>query len=224
MKRKIFLISIAIMLMITMFTTYAWFINLDTSPSFSIKSAKISAKIQLYEGVDFNHDGFLDLKNNNDGYEECFETKPEWVLDSTNHNVNSLSLNMTSILPNEIYTFKINIINLSDIDAYIKVTLDDSYLKWEYIDLFVINIKDEKDTLYQEANNIIYGGTSSDIIKKPELIDNEIKYYDLDLLVTIKLLDYDALKNQMSLEEYNQYQGNISKINFFTIILTSSLE
>ncbi len=203
---------------------------MDNSPSFSIKSANVSSRVQLYKGIDYNYDGNLDLiKDEFNNLIPNYETSDDWIRNPADTSANALPLDLVNIMPSEVYTFKINVINMGDVDAYIKVVLEQEFLNNDisnFFDISIFKLGDEE--IFEKTDDIIYGGRDTDFIKCPELVDGSIKYYPIDLIIKIKFLRYEELSNeikaQISHERYNNYQGiDVSSMSLFTLILSSSL-
>lgn len=187
-KRLVFHIITLILLMACCGTvTYAWWVGGISANKLIIQSANISSKITMYKGVDFNHDGALDIDDNgNYIYEEPETSEGE---------EHEIILKMVDLIPTEIYTWKVNAENKGDANGYlvISVSLDDITVKdyYKYLSIIVIykdsdnnNIVSDKvylganpSMLYEDVNYIPKNNGSREYLFKLQLetFDNLVK-------------------------------------------------
>lgn len=232
MKKILITIICIIMLLCSIGSiVYAWYTNATSTASFSVKSANVSSSLILYKGIDNNHDGYLELI---DGVMQ-YETNEEWETNPSNSNDTILPLDIQTIFPTQIYTFKINITNRGDVDAYVSFRINDAFLNTEISKAISICIFSENNPNSNyvlcgdlKENDKIFGGTADEKVKRPSL-EGDIVYYPENYIVKIKFEEYESLstniKNSFSIEHYNELQGNfIENINIFTLILSSNLD
>ena len=192
--------------------TFAWWISGSLGDGVVIRSAKISSIITIEKGQDFNNDGNLDLDNLG---EPIYE-----VVDKTNKGTEQvLVLDFGTIIPSEVFTWKITVLNKGDVSGYVYATL------FEEIDFTDGLSKEEELLKYMSISTVITDGDEVTINKKyfnglnSETIlfggtDNELVERDQSIQIEFKITfeTFDALLDagicgEQDYAEYQTLQG-----------------
>ncbi|HPG91832.1 MAG TPA: hypothetical protein PK675_00300 [Clostridia bacterium] len=110
-------------------TVYAWITVGETTVSMVFNIAKINSTITLYKGVDSNQNGVLDY-----GWDDGEDTEtvpihplyqmvgdPQAALQEGSATIN-VSMELDDMLPSQIYTFKLHILNEGEADNFVRIT------------------------------------------------------------------------------------------------------
>lgn len=108
---SVLLFVTALALLLALATTFAWFSSRFITKDFTFTTAKLGSSVTVFLGTDFDHDGYLDLKKINGVDAETFDPVPSQLIDGNTVTIIELS----DILPSEIYTFKFNVYNSGDV-------------------------------------------------------------------------------------------------------------
>ena len=164
--------------------TFAWWISGSLGDGVVIRSAKISSIITIEKGQDFNKDGNLDLDNLG---EPIYE-----VVDKTNKGTEQvLVLDFGTIIPSEVFTWKITVLNKGDVSGYVYATLfeeidfTDGLSKEEellkYMSISTVITDGDEVTINKKYFNglnsetILFGGTDNELVERDQSIQIEFK-------------------------------------------------
>lgn len=201
-------------------TTYGWWINGSFGDDVVIKSAKIDSVITIEKGYDFNKDGILDIDNNGDKvFEEIGTT------DKGKEQVIALEFN--DIIPTEVYTWRITVLNRGDVAGYVYANLydeidftdgiskEEEFLKFMSISTIVEDangnkIVNKKYFNGSTSDTVLFGGTENELVQ----INGSIQ---IEFMITFELFD-DLLEKGICNEEdradYLALQGKTFNTGF----------
>lgn len=217
--KKIIIHIIGIVLSVTCLITltYGWWISGYIGDGAIIKSAKISSIITVEKGIDFNHDGNLDLdSNNNEIYERIDAT--------TKSKEQVLILDLSGISPTEVYTFRITVQNKGDVSGYVYANLfedidfkDGLSIQEEMIKFMSIKAK-TGDGEYSNKkyfnkiteDEILFGGTDDEMVEQN-------KFIQIVFQITFENID-DLINDEVCIEadrfSYQNLQGKTLEDSF----------
>ena len=192
--------------------TFAWWISGSLGDGVVIRSAKISSIITIEKGQDFNNDGNLDLDNLG---EPIYE-----VVDKTNKGTEQvLVLDFGTIIPSEVFTWKITVLNKGDVSGYVYATLfeeidfTDGLSKEEellkYMSISTVITDGDEVTINKKYFNglnsetILFGGTDNELVERDQSIQIEFKitFETFDALLDAGICD------EQDYAEYQALQG-----------------
>ena len=192
--------------------TFAWWISGSLGEGVVIRSAKISSIITIEKGQDFNNDGNLDLDNLG---EPIYE-----VVDKTNKGTEQvLVLDFGTIIPSEVFTWKITVLNKGDVSGYVYATLfeeidfTDGLSKEEellkYMSISTVITDGDEVTINKKYFNglnsetILFGGTDNELVERDQSIQIEFKitFETFDALLDAGICD------EQDYAEYQALQG-----------------
>ena len=199
--------------------TFAWWISGSLGDGVVIRSAKISSIITIEKGQDFNNDGNLDLDNLG---EPIYE-----VVDKTNKGTEQvLVLDFGTIIPSEVFTWKITVLNKGDVSGYVYATLfeeidfTDGLSKEEellkYMSISTVITDGDKVTINKKYFNglnsetILFGGTDNELVERDQSIQIEFKitFETFDALLDAGIcgeqdyVEYQALQGKKMPESF----------------------
>lgn len=199
--------------------TFAWWISGSLGDGVVIRSAKISSIITIEKGQDFNNDGNLDLDNLG---EPIYE-----VVDKTNKGTEQvLVLDFGTIIPSEVFTWKITVLNKGDVSGYVYATLfeeidfTDGLSKEEellkYMSISTVITDGDEVTINKKYFNglnsetILFGGTDNELVERDQSIQIEFKitFETFDALLDAGIcgeqdyVEYQALRGKKMPESF----------------------
>lgn len=189
--------------------TFAWWISGSLGDGVVIRSAKISSIITIEKGQDFNNDGNLDLDNLG---EPIYE-----VVDKTNKGTEQvLVLDFGTIIPSEVFTWKITVLNKGDVSGYVYATLfeeidfTDGLSKEEellkYMSISTVITDGDEVTINKKYFNglnsetILFGGTDNELVERDQSIQIEFK-------ITFETFDALLAAGICGEQDYAEYQA-----------------
>ena len=192
--------------------TFAWWISGSLGDGVVIRSAKISSIITIEKGQDFNKDGNLDLDNLG---EPIYE-----VVDKTNKGTEQvLVLDFGTIIPSEVFTWKITVLNKGDVSGYVYATLfeeidfTDGLSKEEellkYMSISTVITDGDEVTINKKYFNglnsetILFGGTDNELVERDQSIQIEFKI----TFETFEALLDAGICGEQDYAEYQALQG-----------------
>ena len=192
--------------------TFAWWISASLGDGVVIRSAKISSIITIEKGQDFNNDGNLDLDNLG---EPIYE-----VVDKTNKGTEQvLVLDFGTIIPSEVFTWKITVLNKGDVSGYVYATLfeeidfTDGLSKEEellkYMSISTVITDGDEVTINKKYFNglnsetILFGGTDNELVERDQSIQIEFKI----TFETFEALLDARICGEQDYAEYQTLQG-----------------
>ena len=192
--------------------TFAWWISGSLGDGVIIRSAKISSIITVEKGQDFNSDGNLDLDNLG---EPIYN-----VVNKTNKGKEQvLVLDFGSIIPSEVFTWRITVLNKGDVSGYVYATLfeeidftdglskEEELLKFMSISTVVTNGEEvyvnKKYFNGLTSETILFGGTDNELVNRDESIQIEFKI----TFETFKDLVEAGVCDEQDYAEYQALQG-----------------
>ena len=192
--------------------TFAWWISGSLGDGVVIRSAKISSIITIEKGQDFNNDGNLDLDNLG---EPIYE-----VVDKTNKGTEQvLVLDFGTIIPSEVFTWKITVLNKGDVSGYVYATLfeeidfTDGLSKEEellkYMSISTVITDGDEVTINKKYFNglnsetILFGGTDNELVERDQSIQIEFKI----TFETFEALLDAGICGEQDCAEYQALQG-----------------
>ena len=192
--------------------TFAWWISGSLGDGVVIRSAKISSIITIEKGQDFNNDGNLDLDNLG---EPIYE-----VVDKTNKGTEQvLVLDFGTIIPSEVFTWKITVLNKGDVSGYVYATLfeeidfTDGLSKEEellkYMSISTVITDGDEVTINKKYFNglnsetILFGGTDNELVERDQSIQIEFKI----TFETFEALLDARICGEQDYAEYQTLQG-----------------
>ena len=232
MKKRLLLNIVSIILVIALATStaYAWWLTGNFGKGLSIRSAKISSKITVEKGQDYNFDGNLDVDQN--GAEIFHEVD---VTDKGEEQI--LVLNFENIIPTEIHTWRITVENKGDAAGYVYATLfeeidltddisqEEELIKYMSISTIVSdpNGNDVVNKIYFyniNSDQVLFGGTDDDIVESSKSIQ---------IVFQIQLEAFDDLVlngicTEDDREEYFNLQGKTISESFKFLDVSLSTE
>ncbi len=241
-NKKIYIMfTIYIVVVVIFFTSliYGWWVPGITSPKVSITTAKIASQIDVYEGIDFDHDGIFDYSIDvnadnidNNGHYNYIDT----VKDSDKGKDIILS-SVTNFHPTKTLTYRFNFTNKGDADGYIVIDGNvDGYeeneiyfLKCLSISVCVYDPLDSnstysfcdkiylKDIINSDTFNI-FTSSRTDVVEKYAGSNSK---YKKDLIVKIEFEPYSELDNIIDEETYKKNLQNMT-FNKTIFLLTLS--
>ncbi|MDL2292276.1 hypothetical protein LJC17_01590 [Acholeplasma sp. OttesenSCG-928-E16] len=229
------IISSCVLIALSLFSlVFAWFTfvtTINTNPVY-FETARVESRITLYKGNDKNKDGYLDIVNGTRVF-----TLVQQEQDEEGNNKN-LKLNFIDMMPTEIFTWKIEIENLGDVDGYTIGYLDSSLLSELFVKTLSVTFDRSDNNGYSSKlylgnlippldpleDNIIFGGTYEDIVYSPlnQTPDHKIKR---DYFIRFEFETFDNLIENGVLITYDEYQSlqgkSYSQLEFVKVILSS---
>lgn len=192
--------------------TFAWWISGSLGDGVIIRSAKISSIITVEKGQDFNSDGNLDLDNLG---EPIYN-----VVNKTNKGKEQvLVLDFGSIIPSEVFTWRITVLNKGDVSGYVYATLfeeidftdglskEEELLKFMSISTVVTNGEEvyvnKKYFNGLTSETILFGGTDNELVERDQSIQIEFKI----TFETFKDLVEAGVCDEQDYAEYQALQG-----------------
>lgn len=192
--------------------TFAWWISGSLGDGVIIRSAKISSIITVEKGQDFNSDGNLDLDNLG---EPIYN-----VVNKTNKGKEQvLVLDFGSIIPSEVFTWRITVLNEGDVSGYVYATLfeeidftdglskEEELLKFMSISTVVTNGEEvyvnKKYFNGLTSETILFGGTDNELVERDQSIQIEFKI----TFETFKDLVEAGVCDEQDYAEYQALQG-----------------
>ncbi len=109
---SVLMIVTALALLLALATTFAWFSSRFVTKDFTFTTAKLGSSVTIFLGNDFDHDGYLDLGEVDGKIEEKY-TIIESEMSEDGNTITIIEI--SDILPSEIYTFKFNVFNSGDV-------------------------------------------------------------------------------------------------------------
>ena len=220
--KKIIINILNVLLIVTCLvaTTYGWWINGSFGDDVIIKSAKIDSIITLEKGADFNKDGILDVDTNGDCiFEEVSTT------DKGKEQV--IVLEFDDIIPTEVYTWRITVLNKGDVAGYVYASLyddidftdgiskEEEFLRFMSISTVVEDedgnkIINKKYFNGSTSDTVLFGGTENELVELNGSIQIEFR-------ITFELFD-DLLDkgicDESDREDYLSLQGKVFNTSF----------
>ena len=201
-------------------TTYGWWINGSFGDGVIIKSAKIDSVITLEKGLDFNYDGILDVDGSG---EKLFEE----VMETNKGKEQVVILKFDSIMPSEVYTWRVTVQNKGDVAGYVYATLyedidfsdgiskEEEFLKFMSISSKVTDSEGNTVVVKKYFNTstnetVLFGGTDNDLVQLGESIQIEfmITFENIDDLIEKGICEETDKVNYQSL------QGKVFETSF----------
>lgn len=220
--KKIIINILNVLLIVTCLvaTTYGWWINGSFGDDVVIKSAKIDSIITLEKGIDFNKDGNLDTDGSgNKIFEEVGTT------DKGKDQV--IVLEFDDIVPTEVYTWRVTVLNKGDVAGYVYANLyddidftdgiskEEEFLKFMSISTIIEDeegnkIVNKKYFNGSTSDTVLFGGTENELVQ----LNGSIQ---IEFMITFELFD-DLLKkgicNESDKADYLSLQGKTFNTGF----------
>ncbi len=220
--KKIIINILNVLLIVTCLvaTTYGWWINGSFGDDVVIKSAKIDSIITLEKGIDFNKDGNLDTDGSgNKIFEEVGTT------DKGKDQV--IVLEFDDIVPTEVYTWRVTVLNKGDVAGYVYANLyddidftdgiskEEEFLKFMSISTIIEDeegnkIVNKKYFNGSTSDTVLFGGTENELVQ----LNGSIQ---IEFMITFELFD-DLLKkgicNEYDKADYLSLQGKTFNTGF----------
>ena len=220
--KKIIINVLNVLLIVTCLvaTTYGWWINGSFGDDVVIKSAKIDSVITIEKGYDFNKDGILDVDNNGDKvFEEIGTT------DKGKEQV--IVLEFDDIVPTEVHTWRITVLNKGDVAGYVYANLyddidftdgiskEEEFLKFMSISTIVEDgngnkVVNKKYFNGATSDTVLFGGTENELVQLGGSIQ-------IEFMITFELFD-DLLEKGICEEsdraDYLSLQGKAFETGF----------
>ena len=229
--KKIIINSLNVLLIIACLitTTYGWWINGSFGDDVIIKSAKIESIVTLEKGIDFNNDGILDVDESGNRIFEKITTTTRGV-------EQVVILDMNGIIPSEVFTYRVTVLNKGDVAGYVYANLyedidftdgvskEEEFLKYMSISTVITDSNGNKTVNKKYINGltsdtILFGGTEKELVQLEQSIQ-------IEFMITFEVFDVLVSKgicNEDDRSHYQSIQGNVMTkgFKFLSISLSS---
>ncbi len=220
MKKRYLIITMGLLVVLvaTLFVSFAWWTNGIKDNDISFSSAKISSEMVFYNSTDFDLDGIFDFEN---GFQE--EKKyTELSEDKIVH------IQIDDFRPSEVHTYQMKVKNCGDVDGYVVIVLNKAIFQNtdplinDMIKCLSMSIWDGTqyvDKCYlgnlTQSNLIILGGRQGDIVEK-----NKTTYRDF--IFTLEFETEANLSLQgIEVQNYQNLQNQSFNLDLLEFVLSS---
>lgn len=177
-------------------TSFGWFSSRLVTQEFPFTTARLASIVTLEKGVDFDHDGYLNVDATTKN--ELFENEVK-IQDPNNQQKLLPAMQLENLLPSEVHTYRLTVINNGTVNSRVVI----QFTSTTPDDLKLLNLLVARPIYIDENHQVQHGTTTylGTMVQDAEISGvyaavflNEDKYGDISLPVSDDNSDYTMVK------------------------------
>ena len=218
-------LATGIALLLALSTSFGWFSSRLITQEFPFTTARLASIVTLEKGVDFDYDGYLDFDETSN--KEKFENEVK-IQDPSNQQKLLPAMKLENMLPSQIHTYRLTVINNGTVDSKIVIQFASSTPN----DLKLLNLLVARPVFIDENNQVLHGvDTYLGSMQKDAEIENlytaeflnDEKYGSISLPKDYTLVEIDGTPREyffqiemLTYEQVLTYQPDMTYAQYMT--------